>query len=291
MFPAQYHRALRRTLQRSYLEVIPARGIREKLASLSQGDWVAITCSPTKGIEATLELTRELCGRHLRLIPHIAARMVRDRGHLIDILAQLDEMQIHSIFVPGGDREQPVGAYSSALELLRDMADIGHRIPDVGVTAYPEGHPIIDQQVLTAALLAKQEVATYFVTQMCFDAKLILDWLASMRDMGLTLQAWLGLPGVAERSKLLSTSLRIGVGDSARFIMKQPKLAAQLMAQKVYRPDELLMDLAPRLDDPVLHIDGFHLYSFNQVDSTESWRRETLDSLDTSEAQTRLQDI
>jgi methylenetetrahydrofolate reductase (NADPH) len=283
MFPAQYHRALRRTLQRSYLEVIPAKGIRDKLTGLLPGDWVAITCSPTKGVEATLELTRELSGQHLRLVPHIAARMVRDRGHLKEILASLDEMQIHSIFVPGGDREQPVGKYESSLELLRDMAEMGHRIPDVGVTAYPEGHPGIESRVLTEALMAKQELATYFVTQMCFDANLIIHWLERMRGMGLTLQAWLGLPGVVERSKLLSTSLRIGVGDSARFITKQPKLAVQLMAQKIYRPDELLLDLSPRLDDPLLHIDGFHLYSFNQVDNTETWRRETLNSLDATE--------
>ena len=283
MFPSQHHKALRRTLQRSYLEVIPAKGIKEKLAVLPQGAWVAITCSPTKPVEATLDLTEQLDNRGLRLIPHIAARMVRDRSHLKDILARLDAMQIHSIFVPGGDKDQPIGDYSSCLELLQDMAELGHRIPDVGVAAYPEGHPSIDNETLTEALLAKQHLATYFVTQMCFDADLIMGWLADMRARGLTLQAWLGLPGVAERNKLLATSLRIGVGDSARFITKQPRLAAKLMAQKVYRPDDLLMDLSSRLDDPVLHIDGFHLYSFNQVQETETWRTQTLESLEIPE--------
>lgn len=283
MFPAQHHRALRRTLQRSYLEVIPAKGIKEKLAMLPHGAWVAITCSPTKPVEATLELAEQLDSRRLRLVPHIAARMVRDRSHLKDILARLDEMQIHSVFVPGGDKEKPVGQYSSSLELLRDMEELGHRIPDVGVAAYPEGHPQIDDATLAEALLAKQPLATYFVTQMCFDARVIMRWLGDMRARGLTMQAWLGLPGVAERSKLLSLSLRIGVGDSARFITKQPRLAAKLMAQKVYRPDDLLMDLSSQLDDPVLHIDGFHLYSFNQVAETENWRTQTLDSLEIPE--------
>lgn len=283
MFPSQHHRALRRTLQRSYLEVIPAKGIKEKLAVLPHGAWVAITCSPSKPVEATLKLAEQLDSRRFRLVPHIAARMVRDRSHLQDILTRLDEMQIHSIFVPGGDRETPIGDYACALDLLRDMAELGHRIPDVGVTAYPEGHPTIDDKTLIETLLAKQPLATYFVTQMCFDADVILRWLADMRARGLTLQAWLGLPGVAERGKLLATSLRIGVGDSARFISKQPRLAAKLMAKKVYRPDELLLDLAPRLDDPVLHIDGFHLYSFNLVEDTENWRIQTLDALEVPE--------
>jgi methylenetetrahydrofolate reductase (NADPH) len=283
MFPSQHYKALRRTLQRSYLEVIPAKGIKEKLGVLPHGAWVAITCSPSKPVEATLELAEQLDSRRFRLIPHIAARMVRDRSHLKDILARLDEMQIHSVFVPGGDKETPLGDYASALDLLRDMAELGHRIPDVGVTAYPEGHPTINDKTLAEALLAKQSLATYFVTQMCFDAGLILRWLADMRARGLTLQAWLGLPGVAERGKLLATSLRIGVGDSARFITKQPRLAARLMAQKVYRPDDLLLDLAPWLDDPVLHIDGFHLYSFNLVEDTENWRIQILDSLGMAE--------
>ncbi len=285
MFPAQHHKALRRTLQRSYLEVIPAKGIKEKLAVLPQGAWVAITCSPSKPVETTLELAEQLDSRGLRIVPHIAARMVRDRSHLKDILARLDKMQIHSVFVPGGDKDQPVGDYASSVELLRDMAELGHRIPDVGVAAYPEGHPSIDNATLTEALLAKQHLATYFVTQMCFDAGSIIRWLGDMRARGLTLQAWLGLPGVAERKRLLATSLRIGVGDSARFITKQPRLAAKLMTQKVYRPDDLLMDLSSRLDDPILHIDGFHLYSFNQVEETESWRTQTLESLEIPEGE------
>ena len=195
MFPSQHHRALRRTLQRSYLEVIPAKGIKEKLAVLPHGAWVAITCSPSKPVEATLKLAEQLDSRRFRLVPHIAARMVRDRSHLQDILTRLDEMQIHSIFVPGGDRETPIGDYACALDLLRDMAELGHRIPDVGVTAYPEGHPTIDDKTLIETLLAKQPLATYFVTQMCFDADVILRWLADMRARGLTLQAWVALLG------------------------------------------------------------------------------------------------
>ena len=42
-------------------------------------------------------------------------------------------------------------------------------------------------------------------------------------------------------------------------------------------------DLSSRLDDPVLHIDGFHLYSFNQVQETETWRTQTLESLEIPE--------
>jgi len=279
LFAQEHHEALRHTLSRAYLEVIPARGIEQRLEYLPEKAYVAITCSPTKGVDATLELAERMATKHLRLVPHVAARTVRDRCHLKDILQRLEALDVDSIFVPGGDREQPIGKYESALQLLRDMAELGHGIPDIGVAAYPEGHPLIDDTELQDALLAKQEFASYMVTQMCFDAFTIVDWLRRAREQGVSLQAWLGLPGVAERSRLLATSLRIGVGDSTRFLAKQPKVAAELLKHKVYRPDALLAGLSPHLPDTVLQVAGFHLYSFNQIENTENWRLETLRSL------------
>ena len=74
-----------------------------------------------------------LAGRDLRLIPHVAARVVRDKNHLREILARFEAAGINSVFCPGGDAPEPVGVYQSSLQLLRDMADIGHNIENVGV--------------------------------------------------------------------------------------------------------------------------------------------------------------
>ena len=35
----------------------------------------------------------------------------------------------------------PVGEFDSSLNLLRELAGIGHQFEHVGVAAYPEGHP------------------------------------------------------------------------------------------------------------------------------------------------------
>ena len=40
-----------------------------------------------------------------------------------------------------------------------------------------------------------------------------------------------------------------------------------------YRPDGLLEGLVPRIADPLADIRAIHLYTFNQVESTEAWRR------------------
>ena len=75
-----------RLVESSYMEIIPVAGIEERLIDLPDGAYVAITCSPTHGVEPTLQLTERLVNRPLKLIPHIAARMVRDRSHLHEIL-------------------------------------------------------------------------------------------------------------------------------------------------------------------------------------------------------------
>ena len=143
----------------------------------------------------------------LILLHNPMARQVRDRAHLRDIVARLEEQDVRLLFVPGGDIAEPVGDYDSSLALLRDLADIGHRFEHVGVTAYPEGHPDIDDDVLFDALMAKQELATYCVTQMCFDASVLVNWLAEMRRRGISLPAWTG-PSTASwptaRSRLRS---------------------------------------------------------------------------------------
>ena len=63
-------------------------------------------------------------------------------------------------------------------------------------------------------LKAKQPYASYMITQMCFDPEVIVEWLRRVRAEGVDLPVHLGVPGVAERAKLLKIALKIGVGQS-----------------------------------------------------------------------------
>ena len=265
-----------RVLEQAYMEIIPTPGIEDRLHPIPRHSYVSITCSPVHGVAPTLDLMDRLAARELKLVPHIAARVVKDKAHLREILARLDGAGIDSVFVPGGDAPEPAGIYESSLHLLRDMADIGHDIDLIGVAAHPEGHAMAGEEELLEFLLAKQEVANYLVTQMCFDADLLVSWLKGIRKAGVTLKAWIGLPGVADRSKLFKLSMRIGVGQSAKLLMKQKDLLKKMLQLKPYQPDELLDGLAPYLDDPELDIPGFHLFSFNDIERTERWRQEAL---------------
>jgi methylenetetrahydrofolate reductase (NADPH) len=85
-----------------------------------------------------------------------------------------------------------------------------------------EGHALIDDEELDRALMDKQPFASCVVTRLCFDADEILGWSSDIRHRGIRLPVYVGLPGVVDRKKLLQVSLKVGVGDSARFLKGRP---------------------------------------------------------------------
>jgi methylenetetrahydrofolate reductase (NADPH) len=184
------------------------------------------------------------------------------------------------IFVVGGDAEKPAGRFDSSLQLLETMSNLDHGIETVGIGGYPEGHPLIDDRTLLTFLMEKQRFAVYMVTQMCFDPEVIIQWLLRIRAAGVELPVHIGVPGVAERAKLFQIALKIGVGQSARFLKSNVGLVGRMMAPGGYSPDELLIALAPCFDAPPYNVEGVHFYTFNQIESTEKWRTEMLARLD-----------
>jgi methylenetetrahydrofolate reductase (NADPH) len=264
-------------LSRPRFELIPMEGAIERTTYLPEDAKVAVTCSPTHGIEATLQFSEELLGNGFEAVPHLAARLVADGAHLEEIAHRLEGLNIEEIFVIGGDAREPAGPYSSAFEFLSALAETGRRFEWVGIGGYPEGHPAIDDEALRRALLEKRPFATYIVSQMCFDPGAILDWVTDIRRWGIDLPVYVGIPGVAEWKKLLRISSKIGVGGSTRFLTKHANLVTRLLKPGGYSPEELVRGLAPYVGDRDYDITGFHIYTFNQVQSTEDWRRQMLE--------------
>ena len=269
-------------LSRPRFEILPTEGAEERAGHLPRDGKVAVTCSPGKGIENTLRFSERLLQRGFRVVPHIAARLVAGKAHLEEILRWFDEHGLREIYVIGGDSKEPVGPYASALELLGAMSRLEHGVEEVGIGGYPEGHPLIDDEELDRALLDKQPFASYVVTQLCFDADTILRWISGIRHKGIRLPVYVGLPGAVDRKKLLRVSLKVGVGDSIRFLRKQTGLVGMLLKPGGYSPDELVERLAPYAGDEHYDIVGLHLYTFNQVESTVQWRQRMLGPQKTS---------
>ena len=256
-------------------EVIPLKSLEGAIEALPEGSTVSVTASPVKGQEATCEITERLMGLGHVAIPHVSARLVPDRARVVELAGWLRSAGVSTMFLVGGDVESP-GAYSDAASFLRDLLECDHGLSTIGVTAYPHGHPLIDDGVLHEALHAKQELLSeaglqgYCSTQMCFDPGRIEDWLRAERAAGMTLPVHLGISGVVERTKLLTMGARLGVGPSLRYLRKNRAAITKLMTSPSYNPDHLLTALSPSLEE--LHVTGLHVFTFNQVGATASWQ-------------------
>ena len=262
-------------------ELIPLKNVREQAAAIPRGATVSVTASPGKGIEATVDLTIELEQAGLRAIPHLSARMIRDRAHLSELLTRLHDAGIDRAFVVGGDADEP-GEFLDGLSLLRAMADLGQLPKELGCPCYPQGHPDIPDDALAQALRDKAPLVQYMTTQLCFDPKAIATFIAARRAEGIALPVKLGIPGVAEIPKLLSISARIGVKDASKFVLKNARfVGALLRSGGIYRPTSLVERLAPLIADPAATVLGFHVYTFNNVAATIEWRDKQQASLRT----------
>jgi methylenetetrahydrofolate reductase (NADPH) len=257
--------------ERARFEVLPFDDIAVEAARLPRAVRVTITCSPKHGPDRGVETAARLRELGHSVTVHVAARMVRDRDHLDQLLAGMADAGVEDLFLIAGDVEDPVGEYSSAVELLALVADHPERPELIGVAGYPEGHPLISDEELERALRAKSRLADYVVTQMCFDAQTLRGWIEREREQGVELPVVIGMPGKVTRRKLLRMATRIGVGPSLDFLRKQKGLRALLSRRS--SADRLFDGVVPLLDDPLLAVAGFQYFTFNELLQTWEWHQ------------------
>jgi methylenetetrahydrofolate reductase (NADH) len=253
-------------LEHPRYEVLPLDGIEERvLAHVPREVKVTVTASPARGLDATLAVTERLAGHGYAVVPHLSARLVRDEAHVEDIVSRLHTAGVRDVFVPAGDAKEP-GPFPDAASLLRALAG---RFDEVGITGYPESHHLIDDDTTIRAMFEKAPMATYIVSQICFDPAVIDSWIARVRARGTHLPIWVGMPGVVDNAKLLRVSMKIGLGESARFLRAHRAWVRRLVTRS-FRPDPLLRRLTSD------EIAGVHFFTFNELERTERWRRERL---------------
>lgn len=267
-------------LSRVRYEVLPARATEEKvLAHVPRDVVVTVTASPVKGLEPTLDLTARLAAHGYRVVPHVPARLLRDDAHLKETVDRLREWGVDDVFVPAGDADPPAGTYDGALPVLRRLSELGRPFAEVGVTGYPESHPLIHDDITVQAMWDKREHATYVVSNLCFDPRVLGRWIARVRTRGVALPVYVGVAGPVQRAKLLAMATKIGVGESARFLARHPLWFLRFAAPGGYSPEALLTRSEGALTATSAGVAGLHLFTFNQIAETEAWRRALLDRL------------
>lgn len=158
----------------------------------------------------------------LEPIIHVAARRLASAAALQELLSGLrGEADVRRLLVIGGDVDAP-GAFSDALAIVQKGRLREAGIEEIGIGAYPEGHPRIPAGRLESALDEKIAAATaqglriHIVSQFSFSPERILAWLRRIRAGGIGQPIKIGMAGPTSVPALLRYAKRCGVAASLR---------------------------------------------------------------------------
>ena len=242
---------------------------------LPRGAAVYVPFPPKGRWPDTIAACERVLAAGMRPVPHLAARSVRSPDELGDWLSALVETGVDSLMLVAGDRAAPAGPYPDTPALLDSGLLAEHGLRRLGVTSYPEGHPLIAPADLDEALRRKTEYARatgselWLVTQFVFSPAPALEWLARTREAGCTLPVRIGVPGPVALPTLIEYAVRCGVAASARALKRRPGVA-RLAGRWSPTPIALALarDLADREDAPAVDL---HLFTFGGVADAAEW--------------------
>jgi methylenetetrahydrofolate reductase (NADH) len=258
-------------------EVLPTEDIEGLVTShVPHEVTITITASPRRGMEATISLAQRLARQGYTVVPHLSARLIRDDSHLRELFAAIKEMGVHDVFVIAGDANEPAGEFPDSVSLLEAMMRAGHGLRDVGVSGYPESHSFIDDDMTIQAMWDKRRIATYIVSNLCFDPRVVKKWIDRVRRRKVELPIHIGMAGVADPARLLRISTRIGIVDSARFLRGHSNWFLRTLQPGGYNPERFVSALLPDIALPDRKVAGLHVFTFNEIEPTERWRQEML---------------
>jgi len=250
--------------------------LRERFAP---GTEVTITFLPGDNIRTNAETAAALRRAGFEPVPHIAAREIASREVLNDFVARLrSEADIRRVLLIAGDVAGHRGPFKSS----RDVAATGlleaHGIRRVSVAGHPEGHPFLDQAATFRGLQAWSDwgqaagIRVDVVTQFCFEAAPILNFLGELKARQIALPVIIGLAGPATPATLTKFALRCGVGNSMRALRGQIGRFGRLLVDA--GPDEVMHGLEAAPGAATGAIAGFHLFPFGGLRKSANWLRD-----------------
>lgn len=215
-------------------------------AVVPAGTEVYITAVPTLSADELIGAAAGLRRAGLESVVHVAARRLPTAEFLDDLLERLNgEAGVRRLLVIGGDVDA-AGPFADALAVIQKGRLAERGISEIGIGAYPEGHPHIPPGRLEAALdekiaaAAAQGLAVHIVSQFSFSGERIVAWLRQLRACGIGHPVRIGLAGPTSVTALVRFARRCGVSASLRGLMSGA--AASLIGH--VGPDRILADIA-----------------------------------------------
>ena len=247
------------------------------LAVLARGTRVYVSAVPGRPAQESIAAAIQLRAAGFEPVPHIAVRNFASADALDDFMARLNgEAEVRRVLIIAGDRTE-CGPFRRALDAIDSGVLRRRGIRAIGIAGYPDGHPRISAEELHRALAEKiaaaeaTGLAVEIVTQFCFEAGGILDYVARLRAFGFEHPVRIGLAGPANLASLLRYAARCGVRASAQAIARRAGLLRQMFAMAV--PDDLVRALADAAPANV----GAHFFSFGGLPASARWARAVAD--------------
>jgi methylenetetrahydrofolate reductase (NADPH) len=247
------------------------------LAVLGRGTRVYLSAVPNRPLGENVDTAIRLRAAGLEPVPHVAVRNFASEQQLDDFLARLHgEAAVERVLVIAGDRAES-GPYRAALDAIKSGVLRRRGIRAIGIAGYPDGHPRIGADEINRALTQKiaaaeaTGLAVEIVTQFCFDAQTILNFVACLRAFGVDHTVRVGVAGPTNLTSLMRYASRCGVRTSAQALAQRSGLVRQMFSMTT--PDDLLRTIADAAPAGVVP----HFFSFGGVPATARWARGTAD--------------
>jgi len=211
--------------------------------------------------------------------PHIGARHVESAAQLSELAARLVDAGVDRVLIIAGDRDKPAGPYDSSLAAMQSGLLQKAGIVRVAIGGFPEGNPNIPDPLLAEALTAKVGFARSaglqlnIVTQFCFQAEPIVEWIRRVRSQGVDVPIRVGLAGPAGLIALTRYAIRCGVGNSVKVLTEKPAFAKLLIDKG---PEPIIRDVAAGIGPGSgevlpLGVAGLHFFVFGGFNKTVDW--------------------
>jgi methylenetetrahydrofolate reductase (NADPH) len=243
------------------------------LHGLPRGTRIYISAVPGRAAEEITDAAIRLRTAGFEPVPHVAVRNFQSTGTLDEFLARLNgEAHVQRVLVIAGDRDD-CGPFRSAIDAIDSGLFRRRGMRAIGIAGYPQGHPRISDQQLMRAMFEKiaaaeaTGLAVDIVTQFCFDARAILDYVAKLRMFGVEQPIRIGLTGPANIGTILRYASRCGVHASAQALVRRTGLIRGVFSQA--SPDEIVRTLADAAPEGV----SVHFFSFGGLAATARWTR------------------
>lgn len=251
-------------------------GLEKAKSHLPPGSDISITWMPKDTMAQRIAAAVAVREAGFEPIPHIAARFFESHADferpLKDLAARAG---VTKLFLIAGDVDKIRGPFANAIELIETGLIQTAGIREVGISAYPEGHPKISDALLDEAFDQKVEAARnqglelFAISQLCFTAEPIIAMIKRLRAKGYDRPLRIGLAGPASFKTLIRFAAICGVGASAKALMSRGSMIAKLLTET--GPDPVIRDLAEDRALDALGPLSLHFFPFGGLERTARW--------------------